>query len=90
MCIIINFLYFYYILRKKDLDINENVLDESVLQLLFDGNKSAVISVDEIIKELKTPDHTMLSTEEMDKYILDFLEENKGEQSPSSLEKNPK
>ena len=72
------------------MDIDENIIDESVLQLLFYGNKSAVISVDEIIKELETPDHRMLSTEEMDKYILDFLEENKDEQSPSSLErKNP-
>ena len=43
------------------------------------------------LSKLETPDHTMLSTEEMDKYILDFLEENKDEQSPSSLErKNPK
>ena len=73
------------------MDVDENILDESILHLLFDESKPEVMSIEEIIEELENPSYTIMSTEEMDKYISDFLEENKGEQSPSSVaEKSPK
>ena len=67
------------------MDVDENILDESILHLLFDESKPKVISIEEIIEELENPSYTIMSTEEMDKYISDFLEENEGEQSPSSV-----
>ena len=69
-----------------DVDVDENILDDSILKSLFDGENSKILSIDDIIEELGNPQHAMMTTEEMDKYITDFLEENKGEQSPKALE----
>ena len=73
------------------MDVDENIPDESILYLLFDESNPEAMSIDEIVQELENPSYTMMSREEMDKYISDFLEENKGEQSPSPVaEKSPK
>ena len=65
-----------------DIDIDENILDNSVLDLLFNQDTPKILTVDEIIDELDNPNHKMMTSEEMDSYIKDFLEENKGEESP--------
>ena len=65
-----------------DIDIDENILDNSVLDLQFNQDTPKILTVDEIIDELDNPNHKMRTSEEMDSYIKDFLEENKGEESP--------
>ena len=62
-----------------DIDIDENILDNSVLDLLFNQDTPKILTRDEIIDELDSPNHKMMTSEEMDSYIKDFLEENKGE-----------
>lgn len=70
-----------------DIDIDENILDNSVLDLLFNQDTPKILTVDEIIDELDNPNYKMMTSEEMDSYIKDFLEENKGEESPLPEEK---
>ena len=65
------------------IDVDENILDEDVLNLLFGEDNSNILSIDEIINELENPKGNMLTIEEMDTFIQDFLNENKGEESTS-------
>ena len=65
-----------------DIDVDENILDPSTLDLLFHPQNQDMRTVEDISDELNNPNHKMISPEEMDKYITDFLEENKGEESP--------
>ena len=65
-----------------DVDIDENILDNSILDLLFNQDSPKILTVDEIIDELNNSNHKMMTSEEMDSYIKDFLAENKGEESP--------
>ena len=55
-----------------DIDVDENILDQN----------QDMLTVEDISDELNNPKHKMMSPEEMDNYIRDFLEENKGEESP--------
>ena len=52
-------------------------MDGSILHFLFDESKPEVMSIDDIIEELENPHYTIMSTEEIDKYISDFLEKTK-------------
>ena len=65
-----------------DIDVDENILDPSILDLLFHPQNQDMLTVEDITDELNNPNHKMMSPEEMDNYIRDFLEENKGEESP--------
>ena len=65
-----------------DIDVDENILDPSILDLLFHPQNQDMLTVEDISDELNNPNHKMMSPEEMDNYIRDFLEENKGEESP--------
>ena len=65
-----------------DIDVDENILDRSTLDLLFHPQNQDMLTVEDISDELNNPNHKMMSPEEMDNYIRDFLEENKGEESP--------
>ena len=65
------------------MDIDENIPDEDILNLLFGEGNSNFLSIDEIINELENPKGNMLTTEEMDTFIQDFVNENKGEESTS-------
>ena len=62
-------------------------MDNSVLDLLFNQDTPKILTVDEIIDELDNPNHKIMTSEEMDPYIKDFLEENKGEELPLPEEK---
>ena len=63
------------------MDVDENILDEDILNLLFGEDISNILSIDEIISELENPKGNMMTTEEMYTFIQDFLNENKGEES---------
>ena len=65
-----------------DIDVDENILDPSILDLLFHPQNQDMLTVEDISGELNNPNHKMMSPEEMDNYIRDFLEENKGGESP--------
>ena len=65
-----------------DIDVDENILDPSVLDLLYHPQNQDMLKVEDISDELNNPNHKMMSPEQMDKYIRDFLEQNKGEESP--------
>lgn len=65
-----------------DIDVDENILDPSILDLLFHQQNQDMLTVEDISDELDNPNHKIMSPEEMDNYIRDFLEENKGEESP--------
>ena len=65
------------------MDVDENILDEDILNLLFGEDNSNILSIDEIISELENPKGNMMTTEEMDTFIQNFLNENKGEESAS-------
>ena len=65
------------------MDVDENILDEDILNLLFGEDSSNILSIDEIINELENQKSKMLTPEEMDTFTQDFLNENKGEESVS-------
>ena len=65
------------------IDVDENILDKDILNLLFGEDNSNILSIDEIINALENPKGNMLTTEEMDTFIQDFLNQNKGEESTS-------
>ena len=65
-----------------DIYVDENILDPSILDLLFHPPNQDMLTVEDISDELNNPNHKIMPPEEMDNYIRDFLEENKCEESP--------
>lgn len=63
--------------------MDENILDQSILDILFDEHNPQELSVDDILQELNSMPKVM-TTEEMDEFIQKFFaEENAGEDSLS-------
>ena len=66
----------------KESDIDENILDQSILDILFDQTTNNQLSADDILNEIEKSD--VMTVEEMDNYISKLFEEEeepKGEHS---------